>query len=376
MSSKIYRPPDYDRIVANTDICDDLPQRVAREELIPRIAKKSRNAVNVTPIYIEYFQRLKVGRRCSCWGVEDSPVGICRVCMGVGIVGAYNKRGTKTEIFDVTYPNVSAINIKPDYGTPTRPVYWTLVNTATYGVMTFNMPIMTNVGILDVLNIIDFQPEGATITYEIKAPAESTYVSLTENAITARLANHSLDFKITMTRVTPAAKLPKLVAIRISYKLLRITSLRVDIPRVTESLTLEEFGIYESWTSQNFFLDNTLTNATTEDFLINLLDNTRWKVIEVRDNKPLGILTSWDLTCRKIQAFEPYTLVPAGETDTTALPPEFVRSAQTDADILAQDNETTSRGDRKPGHRARDVKVSQAVTDPGATDPSEPLREV
>lgn len=376
MSTKVYRPPDFDRVTANTDVCDDLPQRHAREELIPRIAKKSRNAVNVTPIYIEYFQRLKVGRRCSCWSVEDSPAGLCRLCYGVGIVGAYNKRGTKTEIFDVTYPNVASVNIKPDYNVPTRPIYWTLVDTATYGVMTFNMPIMNNVGMLDVLDIKDFQPDGTNIIYEIKAPTESSYVTLTENSLTTRLTNSNLNFKITMTRVSPAAKLPKLVGIRLSYRLLRLTSLRVDIPRVTESLTLEEFGIYESWTSQNFFLDNTLANATTEDFLINLLDNTRWKVIEVRDNKPMGILTSWDLTCRKIQSYEPYAQIPVGELDTTALPPEFIRSIQTDADILAQDNETTSRGDRKPGHRAKDVKVSQAVTDPGATDPSEPLREV
>jgi len=170
--------------------------------------------------------------------------------------------------------------------------------------------------------------------------------------------------------------LPKLVLIRFCYRLLRITSVRVDIPRVTESLTLEEFGIYESWTSQNFFLDNTIANTTTEDFLVNLLDNTRWKVIEVRDNKPMGILTSWDLTCRKIQAFEPYARIPLGELDTTALPPEFVRSIQTDADIRAQDNETTSRGDRKPGHRAKDVKIDHSALEPGVTDASEPLREI
>ena len=219
MGSQIYRPPDYDRVTSNTDILDDLPQRHAREELIPRIAKKSRNAVNVTPIYIEYFQRLKVGRRCSCWGVEDSPVGICKVCLGVGIVGGYNKRGTKTEIFDVTYPNVASINIKPDYGTPTRPIYWTLVDTATHGIITFNIPIMTNTGILDVLDIKDFQPTGTEIIYEIKAPNETNYVTLTESSITSRLSNSSIDFKITMTRVSPATKLPKLVAIRFSYKL-------------------------------------------------------------------------------------------------------------------------------------------------------------
>lgn len=377
MSSRAYRAPDCDYVASDTDILDDLPQRRAREELIPIIAKKSRNAANVTPIYIHYFQRLKTGRRCSCWGIEDSPVGRCSLCFGVGIVGGYNKRGTKTEIFDVTYPNVMAVNMQPDYATPTRPIYWTLANTAVYGTANFSIPVTSNVGILDNLEIKDYTPNGTTISYGVKSPTELVYTALTETSLEARLLNNSrLDFCVTMTRATPNAPLPKLVAIRISYRLLKVAALRVDIPRVTESLTLEEYGIYESFTSQNFFLDNTLKNATTEDFLINLLDNTRWKVTEVRDNKPLGILTSWDLTCRKIQSYEPYAELHSGRVDSYGLPPDVIRSIQTDAELSAQDNETSTRGDRKPGHRAKTTTMDNAPVDPGIASPGEPIREV
>lgn len=377
MSSKAYRPPNNDYVASDTDILDDLPQRRAREELIPIIAKKSRNAVNVTPIYIHYFQRLKTGRRCSCWGIEDSPSGSCRLCYNVGIVGAYNKRGTKTEVFDVTYPCTSAINISPDYGSPTRPIYWSLNTTSVYGTISFSIPITSNIGMLDTLEILDYQPSGTSIIYEVKTPQELTYTELTETSLEARLLNTSrLDFQITMTRATPNATVPKLIGIRIAYRTLKIASLRVDIPRVTESLTLEEFGIYESFTTQNFFLDNTLKNASTEDFLINLLDNTRWKITEVKDNKPLGILTSWDLTGRKIQEYEPYAKVNAGASDTTELPPNIIRSIQTDADLVANDRETTTIGDRKPGHRAKATVTDGAPVDPGIATPGEPLREV
>lgn len=348
--------------------------RHAREDILPMIAQKTRNALNVVPIYIEYFQRLKTGRRCSCFGVETDPTGLCYVCFGTGVVGGYNKRGTKTEIFDVTYPNVITTNIHADYKAMTRPVFWSLMDTALYGTIEFTIPIMNNIGKVDVFEIKDFKPTGTDIQYYIRSEEEENFVQLTRSSIEARLTSSFLHFFITMKRRTPALPLPKLQAFRFSYRLIKLTGLRADIPVRTESLKLEEFGIYESFSNQNMVLDNTLKNCTTEDFVVNLQDNTKWKVIEVKNKNPLNITLSWELTCRKIKDFEPYAKVPVGLLDTSFMPQEFIRSIQTDKELV--EGKLLNPGHlRLPGHSGDLTSVDQKPVDPGIADVGKPRRE-
>lgn len=376
MSARGYRPKDDDRVTADTDILGDLPQRHAREDLIPIIARKSQNASNVDPVYFEYFQKVKTGRRCSCFEVESEPAGICPVCYGTGIVGGFNKRGTKTEVFDVTYPNVSCANTSPDYTNPTRPIFWSLIKSSVYGTIDFDLWVKSNTGILDLMEVKDFQPEGTSINYYIKSPSESDFVSLTEDNLRVRLGQQKIMFRVVMKRVSPVAPLPKLISIRIAYRLICNTEVRVNIPRVEESLALEDLGIYQSFSSQSFWLDNTLKNMSTEDWLYNTLDGTRWKVTTVSDNKPLGILTSWDITARLIQQYEGYSIVPVGKTVDKKLP-EFVKSIQTDKEKEDFVLKSNANHLRRPGNRAEtSTPDGPKVTPPGQTDVSKIRREV
>ncbi len=376
MSAKGYRPTDDDRVTANTDILGDLPQRHAREDLIPIIARKSQNASNVDPIYFEYFQRIKTGRRCSCFEIETDPAGICPVCFGTGIVGGYNKRGTKTEVFDVTYPNVAAANVTPDYNHPTRPIFWSLVKSAVFGTVDFEVHLKSNIGVLDLLDIKDYQPAGTSISYYLRSPSETDFITLTDESLRVRLGQQKLLFRIEMKRVSPSAPLPKLVSIRMAYRLIANTEVRVNLPRVRESLTLEELGIYQSFSGQTFWLDNTLKNVSAEDWMYNTLDGTRWKITEVSDNKPHGILTSWDLTARLIHSQEGYYIVPLGKTVEKKLP-EFVKSIQTDQEDQEFLLKSNANHLRKPGNRAETpTSDGPSVTVPGQPDVSTPKREV
>lgn len=373
MPIKGYRPPDVDRVTANTSVCDDITMRHVKEDLLPIIAQKNRNALNVAPIHIEYFQRLKSGRRCSCFGVEAEPTGLCFVCFGTGVVGGYTKRGTKTEVFDVTYPDVVTANIHADYTTATRPVYWALEPTAVYGTVEFSIAINRNVGLLDVLDIKDYQPTGTEIHYFIRSDEEVTFVKLTREAAEARLSSSVLHFYIVMKRKSPATPLPKLQNIRFSYKLVKLTTLRADIPRVSESLALEDFGISQSFSNLNFFLDNTLKNCTNEDFLINLMDNTRWKIVEVKNNNPMNITLSWDLNCRLLQDYESRYKVPEGILDIPSA--QYIRSIQTDKDNT--DVKQLNPGHTKlPGHRGDLSPIDQTPVEPGVSQVSRPSREV
>jgi len=376
VSARGHRPTDDDRVTANTDILGDLPQRHAREDLIPIIARKSQNASNVNPVYFEFFQRIKTGRRCSCFAVETEPAGICPVCFGTGIVGGYNKRGTKTEVFDVTYPNVSCANTSPDYNQPTRPIFWSLIKSAVFGTIDFEMYLRTNIGQLDLFEIRDFTPEGTEIQYYVRSPSETDFVALTESSLRIRLGQQKLLFRVIMKRRSPASLLPKLISIRIAYRLIKNTEIRIDIPRRQESLTLEEFGVYQSFSSQTFWADNTLKNVSTEDWMYSTIDGTRWKVIEVSDNRPHGILTSWDITARLVQNFESYAIVPLGKVVKDFLP-EHVKSIQTDQETDEFLLKSNANHLRRPGYRAETPRADGPhVTPPGQTDVSEPKREV
>lgn len=376
MSARGYRPMDDDRVSADTDILGDLPQRHAKEDLIPIIARKSQNASNVDPFYYEYFQRMKTGRRCSCFDVESEPSGVCKVCYGTGIVGGYNKRGTRTEVFDVTYPNVRCANTTPDYNNPTRPVFWSLIKSSVYGTLEFDIWLKTNVGIVDVLHIMDYQPQGTEIKYYIKSPSDLDFEELTEKSLGVRLGQNKLQFKVTMKRVSPSAPLPKLIGIRMAYRVLPRTEVRVNIPRTEENLTLEELGIIQSFSSKNFWIDTTLRNISTEDWFYNVLDGTRWKVTSVSDNKPMGILTSWDVTCRLVQNFERYAIVPIGKTIEKFLP-THIKSIQTDEEEDEFLLKSNANHLRRPGNRAETSRSDGPhVTVPGQTDADKPLREV
>lgn len=357
MSAKYYRPPDSARITVNTDILDDLPQRQAREALVHQVAKKSRNANNVNPIYMDVFQKLRTGRRCSCWTFEDSAHGNCPICFGVGIVGGYQKMRTKQVIFDVTYPNVKSVNVEPDYETSTRPVFWTLSKSATNGYIEFRIPITSNSGRLDVLYLMDHIPTGSSIKYLVKTSSEIDYVDMNEKSIEERLGFSELDVRIEMKRKNPSIKLPKLVGIRLAYRIRSITAYRANVPRTNESRILDEFGIYESFTQQRFFFDNEVKMLTSQDFMINLHDKTRWSIVELENNKPFGVITSWDATARLVQRFERYAKIPAGSTDTEFMPPEFIRSIQTDQELMdhLQIVRNNSTFGRTPGNRVEFV---------------------
>lgn len=356
MSANYYRPPDNGRVDVNTDILQDLPQRHARETLIHQVAKKSVNANNVDITYCDVFQKLRTGRRCSCW-VGDSAHGDCLICFGTGIVGGFSKMRTRSVIFDVTYPNVTSVNVSQDYESPTRPTVWTLSRNAVSGYVEYEMQIGTNVGRIDSLHFLDHKPQGTSLQYWIRSSNDTEYVHYTVENLEARLGFDRLRVRIEFKRINPTARLPKVIGIRLSYRTRMVTAFRTNIPRMMESRVLDDFGIYDSFSQQTFFMDNEVRLITAEDFIVNLHDKTRWKIVEVQNNVPFGVITSWDITCRLVQRFERYYKVPAGSTDTEFLPPEFVRSMQTDRALIEhlQIVRNNSTFLREPGDRTQFV---------------------
>lgn len=100
---------------SDTDHKIDSVHQVIKEQLAPRIAQKSANAILSDRRAFFYYKRKNSGRRCSCFGSENSPDSDCLVCYGTGYVGGYDKYGTHSEIIDFTKPYVFTSDIQLDY---------------------------------------------------------------------------------------------------------------------------------------------------------------------------------------------------------------------------------------------------------------------
>jgi hypothetical protein len=387
MPTRGYRPPAPDVVHSNTDLLEDRPQRLAREELLPRVARKLQNAINVVPHWFELFSRLRTGRRCSCFEATDDPSGACRICFATGVVGGYQKRGTRLEVFDVTMPNALMLNVAIDFAAVTRPLAFKLRNTSVYGEMDWYVDLLPNVGAIDTFQILKSAPRGSAVDIYVRTGNEAVYTYLnpedftqTKAELNRRLHSNRLYFRAVLRRSTPAAPLPRLVGIRLAYRVQETSAIRIDIPLQTYSMVLEEFGIVNSFSSQSFVTDNAVKNFTNEDFLYDCNEGALWKIIEIEKNNPMGVLTGWDLTTRVIHPFEPYRLVPLGEVPALHDGAFAIRSRETEADMrrtgMLQPKGRYVQGDRSPVSFQQVNPTSTTGITPGAAsvDPSTIVR--
>jgi len=312
MASRLYRPKRDDRVHVGQDVLREHAHNIATEQLIPRIAVENQIAVETVVTNIYFYSRLPKGRsrRCSCFDIEVSPNSACRCCWGTGQVGGYQKYGTHTEVVDVTHPSIRAMNVIVDYDRRSRPRQFVLMPGATSGFLVSRMDIKTNVGTIDHIFALTDKPGGTDINAFLKAPSDQDYVEFTETALKQRLFNPWVDIKITLNRPSVAAESPRFAMLYIRYDRLEDYVIKANIPRTRKANMLQEFGSYDDWQEQNFYLDNTITAITTEDWIAKVNDGTRWRINGVTDFAPQDLLTSWDINTTIFQKYEPATYFP------------------------------------------------------------------
>ena len=312
MASRLYRPKRDDRVSVGQDVLREHAHNIARYQLIPRIAVENHIAVEtvVTPVYFYSKIPMGAGRRCSCFDIEVSPNSCCRCCFGTGTVGGYNKHGTHQEVVDVTHPSVRTLNIMADYDRRSRPRQFTLIPGATSGHLTSRMFLNTNIGEVDHTFALTDIPQGTDINAFIRAPSDPDFVEFTSAALQQRLFNPWVDVKITLRRPSVAAESPRFGMLYIRYNRLTNQIIKANIPRARKSGMLQEWGVADDWTEQQFWTDNSLRAVTTEDWVAHINNGTRWKMIGVEEFAPEDLLVSWDLHARLAHAYEAMSFYP------------------------------------------------------------------
>jgi len=305
-----YKPSEGFHIDDGAEVLRGHAHRIAKDQLLPRIALRNQIAVETIPTKFYYFQALRGGRRCSCYDISVSPSEACSACFGTGTVGGYEKYGTHTEIVDTTAPNVKTTNVVPDYSKDTAPKRFALIDGARYGALETRIQIGSNIGTVDRLTSSFYIQPGNDLAAWTKGPADADYVALNYDNLKPRLGNPWLDIKIEFTRSSPENESPYLDSLYIRWQTKKDNLITLNIPRSEKSTMLEDLGIMDNWELQNFYLDNTIKSVTTDDFLVSETGNTVLKIVGSKEFAPQGFLTSWDIQVRLVQSHESYADVP------------------------------------------------------------------
>jgi hypothetical protein len=294
---------------------EDYPHEVALLDLVPRIQSRARDALSVDRVDTLFFQRKLTGRRCSCFIVESAPDGLCQICYGTGIVGGYTKFGTVDLTIDVTHPSLRSVNVRPLYELQARPVLLGLDDTALSGYIEVDVEIRQSLGLVDIFKLevrTTSLTQNNSIEAQVKTNDETDFVPATYANLNSRVGAQKLTFRFEFDRRTLSDSNPIFSHFFLRAKLIEDLTISVDIPRDRESITLAEFGIYDSWQTITAYFDSSIPRVGVEDFVFRCRDQELWKVVDSSPNRPLNILTSHDTTLRLIQTFEPYVKVPVG----------------------------------------------------------------
>jgi hypothetical protein len=256
---------------------------------------------------------MTAGRRCSCVKIGSSAKQHCVACFQTATVGGYEKYGTSLNVFDVTHPNLNCVNLYPDYhGRAQPPVKWKLIPGATYGYVETKTYLQQNLGLLDELFYDDVETPGGYLRYSIRAPGDESWTVVTEREVVRRLGNPWVMWRVEIWRESLTAESPSFGLVYLRYQTKKDMKVKCDIPKTRRARVLDDVGEADEWQRQSFWMDDTIKAINPGDFLANTNGLDRWRIYEAEETAPVGILTSWDLTTRLIQFYEPMQMVPIG----------------------------------------------------------------
>jgi hypothetical protein len=294
----------------------DEHHRLAKEQLIPQIAARTRNAIAVDRREVFFYQRLREGRRCVCWASgEATPHAQCPICLATGFSGGYLKWGTDLYHFEPSrqWWGVNTL-LTPLLGTP---LWFCLEDRATSGYIEWDQEMKRSYYYgLDSWGM-DYRRGKGKLTFLFKLEGfDPNFISFSEEAFRSRIlvANGGkFRFRVQMSRPTSSDASP--IFLHFWFRTLTEDELPpvlyVDVPRKNESNVLAEYGVLETFNQIQFaFPVDKIQRINLEDLIVKLEDMTRWKVIEQSPNDPLGILTSFDVQARKVFKDEAMMFVP------------------------------------------------------------------
>lgn len=290
-------------------LSDMLGERVNQfliNEYDDQMIERAKNALLVNPFMMEFYSKKMTGRRCSCFGIDDTPDGLCVSCFGQGIVGGYDKYTCHTDMIELSTNNLELVNVLPDFKSRRVPVPLQLIKTATMGYIEATIKLEPNVGLLDLWKVHAFEPAGTSVQVFVRTTGDSSWIPANNESVNARLNCGVLKVRVVMSRANPnITAYPYLKAIRLRYQTMEGSKqVRVNSPVPEVSQQLQDMGIWETFQSLQLFTDDTLSVIHNDDLFRNSRNNTAWKVISVKENNVSGRTLNWLVNSRLLQPFD------------------------------------------------------------------------
>lgn len=284
-------------------------------------ARINRNALQCDTRGFYYFRRRTSGRLCSCMlGDENSPASTCLVCFNTGFVGGYDKYGTRTEVLDSTHPSLTLTNVHGNYDSGTRTTFFVLDDDAKVGMIQATIELRKNSSsYVDQLMTYDNASTlggDGVIDYLCREYGTNTWMQWNtqnvQNILNTQSATKMEVCIYLRRRSVNVVNSPCFSHLYLRYGLLPAQQAIVfaDIPRSTETITLQEYGFDEQIGTIQMFTDNTVTTYTIDDFFYYIEVQKFWKLSEVQPLRTMGMYISFDLTARYMQKYEIATQVP------------------------------------------------------------------
>lgn len=296
--------PSYSRSPGDpSDAGIDAFRQISREQLISQIANRTRNAISVDGREVLFYQRLRSGRRCTCWpDANTSPNSECPVCLNTGFAGGYLKYGTDLYLMDPSR-EWRGVNVKlnPLVGVPP---WFTLEAGVTSGYVEWSEDLLRPYYGVDSTRF-EYRRSGGSVEFKMKLEgSDPGFVDYTEEGLKQRIllgGGCRMTFRVYLKRAV--ASDPSPMFLYFMFRNLTLSNehptLVVDIPRRNESIALKEFGVLETLNQINMVFSDVIKRVNVEDVVLRLFDMTRWMVIESSRNDPTNVLTSWDVNVRK-----------------------------------------------------------------------------
>lgn len=318
MSSKVYRGPRPPRRYDGSEVFDNLsPRTIAELQTYPGMVQRHIRAVDVEHVQVQFYQQLRAGRRCSCWGSNTHASGSCEVCYGIGIVGGYAKYGCAQWVLDATAPHMTLSNIDVLLTKQEGPHVFGLTEGATSGEILIPGDLQGNwgqpglcppeEGPVDVIDSHHWEEDDGKISFFIRTPAQTTWQRLDKEHLNNLLIYpQRFDVRITFDRPSVNAPSPLLqhLMIRVFRTDVAATRLKANRPRGTHAQSLAELGVLDEWTSERWWFESQVPNLTDLDWFLDVARDIRWKAVDTDKMAPQNVTLSWDVTVRKVQSFE------------------------------------------------------------------------
>lgn len=266
--------------------------KIVAEWMAQQIEERNQQAVSFHPQEYYFYQQKQYGRLCSCHeaGIPD---GLCPICFGEGWVGGYNKWGTQTFVFDTTHFHVLTEQAKlaSSINFDLRTDSWTLESSG-IGYIYWEM----DVGQWSTIDVIRIIKNNNVI---VQWKGNDKWFTLNKLTFDQK---GKVQFRAILNGDLGR---PIFTGIFLRFNTLLDTTIKINIPLISESRQVNEYGFYDSFDTINFWLPGKyLQRIGSRDWWYSLEEGTRWRNINQKPNKVFRYTLSWDITTRLVQPIE------------------------------------------------------------------------